>query len=266
MFTAQDAFIENSTFTGNSARANGGALYAYIDADVSLKHVTIADNSTSGSGAAISRFANYHNTRRIPTIRLYNSIIAGNSGGDCAEGLNRVVSSLIKDGSCSPTFSGDPHLGSLTTANSGQKYYPLLDSQSSAINTADSGYCTQADQLGRARPVGSACDIGAIENASGLPIPTMTNTPNEAQQRDLQLAVTAAFERSSCVMFATSYYLLFPESGFLAGRVPFYEDSACLTENGETQNNGIHGLVYTTGGIDSAPAICAAGNFQWPHL
>ena len=97
------------------------------------------------------------------TLNLRNTIIAGNSGGDCFGRLNENINNLIADGSCFAVLSGDPMLGELVAPEDGSPaYYPLLEG-SPAIDAADDEYCPDTDMLGAARPQGAACDIGAYE-------------------------------------------------------------------------------------------------------
>ncbi|MCY4072104.1 MAG: hypothetical protein OXG60_12475, partial [Chloroflexi bacterium] len=61
-------------------------------------------------------------------------------------------------------LSGDPMLdGPIEIEGVSSIYYPPLPG-SPLIDAANSAYCTGADQTGRPRPQGLACDIGAIEN------------------------------------------------------------------------------------------------------
>ena len=77
------------------------------------------------------------------------------------------------------TLTSDPALGALTT--SAPFYHPLGDT-SIAIGAGNATYCAQlpTDQIGNARPQpnGSSCDIGAIESARGMPLPTDTPVPS----------------------------------------------------------------------------------------
>ena len=115
-------------------------------------------------------------------VGFRNSIIANSSSGRACHGSNVTVSNSIIEGesSCGGSpITSDPALGSLTG-----NYYPLLDT-SPAIGAGDATYCAQlpTDQIGneRPQPTGSTCDIGAIESARGMPLPTetptATNTP-----------------------------------------------------------------------------------------
>ncbi len=160
--------ISNSSFSANSTLNDGGAIYLWdADSTLTLTHVTIAGNS------ALQGNAIYNNGS---SVNMRNSLLKDNGGGNACYtvgALNQNVGNLISDGSCSAALSGDPKLGAYSNG-----YYPLLG-DSPAINAADSNHCLSVDQLGTARPQGSACDIGAYElpAAQISPPPPPTNTP-----------------------------------------------------------------------------------------
>ena len=152
--------IVNSSFIGNYAEAGGGLFlpnYGHGAIDATLSHLTLAANAAE-QGGGIHTYSNPE-----ANIRLYNSIVADNAGGDCVGGLTHSARNLIADGSCDAEFTGDPMLGDLVEPEDGSPaYYPLLPG-SPAIDAASSDHCPDADQIGTARPQGEACDIGAIE-------------------------------------------------------------------------------------------------------
>ena len=166
--------ITNSTFSGNAAY-EGGALSITITAGsrptANLIHLTISNtNSYSSTGSAID----FEGTQR-GAIR--NSIIANHTAGQACEGQATITNSIIEgtnDCGGSPITS-DPALGSLTG-----NYYLLLDT-SPAIGAGNAAHCTASDQIGNMRPIptGSSCDIGAIESARGMPLPTDTPVPSD---------------------------------------------------------------------------------------
>ncbi len=164
--------ISNSSFSGNSATADGGAIYQWGDGGMlTLTHVTIAGNSAAaGNGVYLNS---------ATTLNMRNSLIKDNGAGAAcytAGVVGQNVGNLISDNSCSPAFSGDPKLGDFHSGG----YYPL-QSDSPAIDVADSSHCLGADQLGTTRPQGSGCDIGAFEVPDDPISPTATapstNTP-----------------------------------------------------------------------------------------
>ena len=149
--------IVNITFSGNSA-SSGGAIFNGSDNTLSITNSTFSGNSAEWGGAILNDEGE---------LSMVNSIIAGN-GGTCSSS-NRVrhnINNFIQDGSCSSDFSGNPKLGELVKPEDGSPaYFPLL-AGSPAIDAADDTYCPETDQIGTARPQGTACDIGAIEYVS----------------------------------------------------------------------------------------------------
>ncbi len=147
---AYEIEFSNSTFYDNKAGRNGGAIYAETS-DAILTHVTIAQNAALNGGGVY--------LREPDIMKLRNSLLADNSGGDCVGGLVENKGNWIADGSCEPRYSGDPQLNPVA----GSPLYFPLRRESLAINRAHQDYCLDADQQGTPRPQGDACDIGAYE-------------------------------------------------------------------------------------------------------
>ena len=143
--------VSNSTFSGNHAKYRGGALLDNGFRTFDLEHVTITNNSAMQGGGLVSRRGHF---------RLINSIVAGNRGGDCENDGHENINSLIGDGSCAISFSGDPLLLPLTGSPS---YHPL-DTDSPALGAGSSAHCPLRDQRGALRPK-SRCDIGAFQSS-----------------------------------------------------------------------------------------------------
>ncbi|MFY9822714.1 MAG: CSLREA domain-containing protein [Thermoanaerobaculia bacterium] len=149
----------NSTISGNSAANSGGGLV--IGRRAIAFNNTIAGNSASSGGGAVSG--------SLSQIFLVNTIIAGNTGGDCLAANTRQFSvhDLDSDGSCGLTDPGNlpgtnPLLGPLANNGGPTDTYALL-AGSPAIDAGDNANCLPTDQRGVTRPQGPACDIGAFE-------------------------------------------------------------------------------------------------------
>jgi predicted outer membrane repeat protein len=182
--------VVNSTFTGNSAGISGGAINSFgatvtvVNSTLSANSVdalfvgsgtstvvncTISGNSGGVSGSGI-------NVSPGGTLNLQNTIVAGNTAGDCsATGATIGVNShnLIQDGSCSPAksgnLSGNPMLGPLQN-NGGPTPTMALLPGSPAIDAGDdsvlgSPLILTTDQRGAGFPrkLGTHVDIGALE-------------------------------------------------------------------------------------------------------
>ena len=152
--------INNSTLSGNSAGgSNSGAIYngdgtTSGNADVTINNSTLANNS----GGGVITFLN-------DRIILHNSIIANSTAGNDCDNSSGTVSannnSLIEDGSCNPTFSGDPLLMTLGDYGGETQTMPLLPG-SPAIDAGNDASCESTDQRGKSRF--GTCDIGAFES------------------------------------------------------------------------------------------------------
>ena len=167
--------ISNSTITGNWGYFSG-ALSVAGQSRAILTHVTIANNAANAIGGIYAWPS--------ATVKLRNSILARNYGGDCGvQKLAENVGNLIGDDSCYAAKSGDPMFGLLEDSPA---YFPL-QAGSPAINAADPAYCAETDQAGRARPQGHACDIGAYEAVT-----TIGPTPDQAKECTLADQIIAA--------------------------------------------------------------------------
>ncbi len=160
--------ISNSTFINNRARL--GKVVGSLYSSVTLTHVTALDSTDDGNALQNENGA----------INLRNSIIAGNDSTAsvlCPGRLAQNVGNLISDGSCDPAYRGDPLLGESTE----DPVYLPLQAGSPAIDAADARYCPDADQVGRSRPQGGGCDIGAIEWSAAGPAPSESSaSPQDA--------------------------------------------------------------------------------------
>ena len=144
--------IENSTFYLNSS-SNGGAV-SITGGDVTMTHLSLVGNRSSyAAGMAIRHFSG--------SAQLRNSIVSGRRGLPDCHGDISFSGNFSQDGSCGSARAGDPQLGKMTGAPG---YFPPLEN-SPVLDAADPAYCLETDQIGRARPQGAGCDIGAIESA-----------------------------------------------------------------------------------------------------
>ena len=159
--------VSNSTFIDNRSGLyhdlddESSAIYA--GGGATLTHVTI-----SGGGLFISEWGE---------LSLRNSIVVANAEPERCHGkLAQNIGNLISGGSCNPAFQGDPLLGERT----GDPVYLPLEAGSPAIDAADARFCLETDQIGRARPQGRSCDIGAIEWPAGRPAQPALDTAEQA--------------------------------------------------------------------------------------
>ena len=156
--------VSNSTFIGNRAVRGGGVLSfgggGLPDNPVRLTftNVTMLSNA-SPNGAAI------HIDDRPGTwaaLKLRNSVIASavpETATLCVGRLTQNLHNLIEDGSCAPMLSGDPMFEEAAE----DATMVALSAGSPAIDAGHQEVCPEADQIGRPRPLGNGCDLGALE-------------------------------------------------------------------------------------------------------
>ncbi len=183
-----DAFLTNSTISGNTATSRGGGLYQQDQgAAAYLNNVTVARNAADSScGGICNNF--------LTSIVLRNSLIGENrapSSPDCDDGQTAIVSAGYNlvgnaDGCELNVGSGDllgaiPAIDELRNNGGRTRTHALYDT-SAAVNGGNPAGCRDndalpiaADQRGNARPAGPRCDIGAFEGA--IPAPTLDAGP-----------------------------------------------------------------------------------------
>ena len=168
--------LTNSTISGNTATGgaggginNFGAYGPFNASTATLNNVTIANNSAPAGGGIANG----------GTLKLKNSLIAGNSAGsapDCSgtlasQGYNLLGNSAgcggLTDGISgdlvgSAAHPVDPKLGPLQD-NGGATFTHALLFDSLAIDAGSPAACASTDQRGITRPQGTECDIGAYE-------------------------------------------------------------------------------------------------------
>jgi CSLREA domain-containing protein len=159
------ATFTNATISGNEATAvDGGGLDAAGNSVITVISSTVSGNSAFGGGGITKS--------RDPGsgVKLKNSILAYNSGGDCGDYFTSLGHNLASDGTCNLGGAGDlngvdPLLGPLAD-NGGPTLTQALLAGSPAID-AGSDDCPPpaTDQRGVVRPQGGKCDIGAYERA-----------------------------------------------------------------------------------------------------
>jgi hypothetical protein len=163
---------------------SGGAVFAV--ATLTLNHDTIARNAT-GLGWASVAPAGVGAVRALGPATLANSIVAANSGGNCAGPIADGGHDIsFPDPSC-PGAGADPRLVPLADNGGPTRTLALQDGSAAidAVPAAGAG-CPAVDQRGLARPQGAGCDAGAFElaaPATGAPAgatPAPAGTPNPA--------------------------------------------------------------------------------------
>ena len=175
IWSGEGASVSDSSFSGNSA-LYGGAIWIY-SGTATLTHLTLMNNRADEFGGGIAVY------KEASSVRIRNSILANNSGGDCvfseSSDLTESLNNIISDGSCRGNRT-DPMLGGWVEAANGRTGYFPLRSGSPAIDAAADSACGVTDQLGVARPQGSACDIGAIESSAVVKVAQVPDEPSDS--------------------------------------------------------------------------------------
>jgi hypothetical protein len=158
--------ITNTTFVGNVAESfGGGAVLVGANVPVVLRHSIIVGNRAAMSGGGVQG-----------TV-LENSIVASNTPDNCAAPIiaqERNLAFPASDTSCQAVsgpgnyVTGDPLLQPLGSyGGPTQSMRPL--GGSAAVDAASGANCPPADQRGKPRPAGAACDLGAVESEQDPP-------------------------------------------------------------------------------------------------
>jgi len=145
--------ITNGTFSDNEATTQGGAFFVV---HLALVNVTVFDNTAPATaiGGVVKSGATPYSA--------INTIIAGNTGGDCSDPIDSGNNNIDSDGTCGFATTADPKLGALAN-NGGQTDTMMPQSYSPAIEGGTNTFCPAVDQRSIARPDGALCDVGAVE-------------------------------------------------------------------------------------------------------
>ena len=165
--------IVNSTLSGNTSTAWYGGAAFHTDGVMEMLNSTVTGNISHPSGPAALFVGTF--TSAGATLRLTNSIVAGNTSAGCFAGFfgsgTVVLASgghnVASDGTCNLVATGDrpgtdPLLGPLAD-NGGPTATHFLLPGSPAIDAANPAVCPPIDQRGVARPQGAGCDVGSVE-------------------------------------------------------------------------------------------------------
>ena len=191
--------IENSSIRSNRATGLGGGIHIDVGM-VTVVNSTIFDNKASGGGGIYMRGtsltitnATFNRNRAdtggalwnfAGTTTVKNTIFnESRNTNDTSSSLNcdgpAVTSggrNLVSDNSCVPNpgsvgdlLGTNPKLEPFINDNGGPTRTFMLLPDSPAINYAQN--CPTTDQRGVARPVGTGCDVGAVEYARFVLLP-----------------------------------------------------------------------------------------------
>jgi hypothetical protein len=167
----QTLTIANSTVSANNAggagtAANGfGGGVIFGTGTATLSHVTVANNSAGGSGGTAS--GGGLSLQSVGSGGVGNSIVAANSGGNCATAVPSAGHNIDDGTTCGFTGTGDKSATDAKLGPLGEHGGATLTQMplagSPAIDGGDLATCPPSDQRGVSRPQGGGCDIGAVE-------------------------------------------------------------------------------------------------------
>jgi CSLREA domain-containing protein/uncharacterized repeat protein (TIGR01451 family) len=209
LYVLGELVMSNSTVTGNVAESTaglqegGGVLAGPAATEVATTSTTIVNSTIAGNSVGIGGTGGglsiYSPGGLIePSSSLTNTILYGNKVGaaesNCGPLTITSKTDLSGDASCMFTDtaskkSTNPLLGPLAN-NGGETDTMALATGSPAIDAGTAGGCPATDQRGVARPVGSACDIGAYEFQPAA-APGRTPPAPTTAEADLRLTIKA---------------------------------------------------------------------------
>ena len=194
-------FITNATISGNhavGAAADGGGIYHNSDDNLTLTNVTLVNNQADSLGGGLYHYGRYailtnvtigNNTALAGNaiyedspmtlanpgvVQLKNSVIFG-SANNCDGGIFLSSGNNISKGNCvslslltdQNNYAGNLHLSSLTFNGGAFPMQTMAPLAGSPLIDAG-GSCSATDQRGEVRPIGLACDIGAVEYGAAV--------------------------------------------------------------------------------------------------
>ena len=171
--------IANTTFNGNSAAVNGGAIANIRDpANSSNGQIALINDTLSGdSTTAADGGGEIFNVGAAADVQVSNTILAnGAASGNCSGPITDVANNLQfnpASGCASIANTGDPALQAPIVFGgvNALVFVMKLNSGSAASGTGDPGTCLASpiynlDEALNSRPQGKPnCDVGAFESA-----------------------------------------------------------------------------------------------------
>lgn len=167
LFVQGHVTIANSTIYSNSA-VNTGGIHLSNSSSLTLTNDTIASNTATALFTTGNLFGG-----SLTPVAMVNTILAGGSPKNCGGSIVSLGHNLSNDSTCPLTATGDlsgtsPLLGPFQD-NGGPSWTLMPTAVSPAVNSGDNANCPSPDQRGVARPIGAACDMGAVETPYKTP-------------------------------------------------------------------------------------------------
>ena len=154
VYNAGNLIVDQCTITANRARSGGG-IYSPDGAALTIRQSTIAGNESEVGTAGI---------RNNGALTLFNSIVAGNNGSGLSPNFYEG-GTVVRSGS--NLTDGDPMLLPLGNYGGPTQTMPPLPGSPAKDQGGTGGPAFATDQRGFPRVIGTAVDIGAVEEIPG---------------------------------------------------------------------------------------------------
>jgi hypothetical protein len=192
--------VVNSTIVEDAvsggSRNEGAGIYD--GTTMRITNSTIAGNSATGSGGALATLAG------SPGTTLKNTVIALNSGKDCAaQAPTDDGGNIADDTSCSLTGAKSKQNTSpgleqssakpVLADNEGPTETVALGAGAAADGFGTEANCPAADQRGAPRPSHATCDAGAYQHGSSVPLKIVKGVVTAGSG-----SITAATQNGPC--------------------------------------------------------------------
>ena len=207
--------IDNSTIRNNIAYGDGGGIYA--DNDLVVTNTTISGNQANDSGGGVKA--------NLSDVRIYDSVIDGNSAGGDAGGAENV--NVITDSTVSNNTAGG-NGGGISTGLG-----VILDSTISG-NTADGSG-------------GGISTSGGLFQYYVLAISNTTISGNSARENGGGIDIIGGLDSFASIEPSEGTRELF-NAGVVATNVTITDNLADSDNNGEGDGGGIHNPSYFDAG------------------
>jgi CSLREA domain-containing protein len=162
-----EAAVENSTVSGNRAAEFGGGLL--VSSRLTVRNATVVANAAPTGGGIDNGGGDFVGDG---TVFLANSILAANTGGNCAGTMTSRGGNVENADSCqlrepSDQPGTDPLVGPLAANGGPTATLALLAGSPAQDNAActEVDPCPSVDQRGVARPAFAGFDAGAYESS-----------------------------------------------------------------------------------------------------
>ncbi|MEZ5118759.1 MAG: choice-of-anchor Q domain-containing protein [Candidatus Nanopelagicales bacterium] len=191
--------VENSTVHANSAVSSsasfGGGLMALNNSVTTVRSSTITDNIAGNTVSLAGYGGNIH---RQAQISVENSIVANGaaalgSTANCSGSVDFSGRNIVSDNTCGAANASrsitNPLLGPLVTTTGGTDFR-VPASASPALDAAV-GCTLTTDQREQVRPIGAACDLGAVEVGADVSVSQTVSNPAPSAGADVVFTVVA---------------------------------------------------------------------------